>query len=198
MPHRLAPRVSCPVALPGCLLLALCVAALSACDRNVGPYVPGEEPQQPDLSQIFPEGAERAARNAGPTGIPDAPDPQGGRGLDASAQAPPIRGVVEVSTELAGRVPSGGVLFLIARSGGGGPPLAVVRVAEPSFPLSFEIGPENRMIPTIPFAGELQLSARLDQDGDAASRAPGDLQGVAEGAHAPGATGVTITLSEVL
>ena len=236
MPHRLAPRVSCPVALPG-LLLALCVGALSACDRNVGPYVPGEEPKEPDLSQIFPEGAERAARNAGPPGIPDAltahrnpdgvevggnsvdedcdgfydsppgpiwqsmldaPDPQGGRGLDASAQAPPIRGVVEVSPELSGRVPSGGVLFLIARSGGGGPPLAVVRVPEPSFPLSFEIGPENRMIPTIPFAGELKLSARLDQDGDAASRAPGDLQGVAEGAHAPGTTGVTITLSEVL
>ena len=197
MPHRLAPRVSCPVALPG-LLLALCVGALSACDRNVGPYVPGEEPKEPDLSQIFPEGAERAARNAGPPGIPDAPDPQGGRGLDASAEAPPIRGVVEVSPELSGRVPSGGVLFLIARSGGGGPPLAVVRVPEPSFPLSFEIGPENRMIPTIPFAGELKLSARLDQDGDAASRAPGDLQGVAEGAHAPGTTGVTITLSEVL
>ena len=169
-----------------------------ACDRNVGPYVPGEEPREPDLSRIFPEGAERAARNAGPPGIPDAPSPQGGRGMDASADAPPIRGVVEVSPELTDRVPGGGVLFLIARSGGGGPPLAVVRVADPRFPLSFEIGPENRMIQSIPFAGELRLSARLDQDGDAASRTPGDLQGSAEGAHAPGATGVTVTLSEVL
>jgi len=185
MPQRLA-------------LFVLCAFALAGCDRNVEPFVPGEQPREPDLSQIFPEGADRAARNAGPPGIPDAPDPQGGRGMAASAEAPPIRGVVEVAPELAGRVPGGGVLFLIARSGGGGPPLAVVRVADPSFPLTFEIGPGNRMIPSIPFAGELTLTARLDQDGDAASRAPGDLQGSALGAHAPGATGVTITLSEVL
>jgi cytochrome c-type biogenesis protein CcmH len=181
-------------------LLVLCVVVLAACDRNVEPFVPGEEPRQPDLSKIFPAGAERAARNAGPPGIPDAapPSPQGGRGMDATADAPPIRGLIEVAPELAGQVPSGGVLFLIARSGPGGPPLAVVRVAEPSFPLSFEIGPANRMIRTIPFVGELRLTARLDQDGDAASRTPGDLHGAAEGAHRPGATGVTITLSEVL
>lgn len=181
-------------------LFVLCALALGACDRNVDPYVPGEEPQQPDLSKIFPAGAERAARNAGPPGMPAAPAAQGGRaaGMDPSAAAPPIRGVVEVAPELAQRVPSGGVLFLIARSGPGGPPLAVVRVAEPSFPLAFEVGPDNRMIPSIPFAGELRLTARLDQDGDAASRTPGDLQGSAEGAHAPGATGVIVTLSEVL
>jgi len=180
------------------LLLVLFVATLTGCDRNVEPYVPGEEPRQPDLSKIFPAGAEQAARNAGPPGIPDAPAPQGGRGMDASADAPPIRGVIEVAPELSGRVPGGSVLFLIARGGGGGPPLAVVRVADPSFPLDFEIGPENRMIRTLPFAGELRLTARLDQDGDAASRTPGDLQGAADGAHPPGATGVTITLSEAL
>ena len=181
-------------------LLCACVIALAGCDRNVEPFVPGEEPRQPDLSKIFPEGAERAARNAGPPGIPDAapPSPQGGRGMDATADAPPIRGVIELAPELAGQLPSGGVLFLIARAGPGGPPLAVVRVAEPSFPLPFEIGPDNRMIRSMPFAGELRLTARLDQDGDAASRAPGDLQGSAEGAHLPGATGVTVTLSEVL
>ena len=179
-------------------LLALFVAALIGCDRNVGPYVPGEEPREPDLSKIFPAGAEQAARNAGPPGSPDAPTPQGGRGLDASADAPPIRGVVDVAPELAGRVPGGAVLFLIARGGQGGPPLAVVRVADPSCPLDFEIGPENRMIRTLPFAGELTLTARLDQDGDAATRAPGDLQGAADGAHVPGATGVRISLSEAL
>jgi hypothetical protein len=185
MPHRFAP-------------LVLCAFALAGCDRNVEPFVPGEEPREPDLSRIFPEGAERAAQKAGPPGIPEAPTPEGGRGMDASADAPPIRGIVEVTPELAGRVPPGAVLFLIARRGGGGPPLAVVRVAEPRFPLEFVIGPEHRMIPSIPFAGELQLTARLDQDGDAASRTPGDLQGGAVGAHAPGASGVTVTLSEQL
>ena len=61
---------------------------------------------------------------------PDAPSAEGGRGMDPTADAPPIRGVVEVAPELAGSVPEGGVLFLIARAGQGGPPLAVVRVAE--------------------------------------------------------------------
>jgi hypothetical protein len=180
------------------VLLLLALAALTGCDRNVEPYVPGEEPKAPDLSKIFPAGAEQAQRNAGPPSIPDAPAPEGGRGMDPTADAPPIRGVVQVAPELSGRVPEGGVLFLIARAGQGGPPLAVVRVAEPSFPLEFEIGPENRMIRTLPFAGELRITARLDQDGDAASRTPGDLQGAAEGAHPPGTTNVTVTLSEAL
>ena len=47
---------------------------------------------------------------------------------------------------LAARVPSGAVLFLIARTGGGGPPTAVRRIADPSFPLEFSIGPEDRML----------------------------------------------------
>jgi hypothetical protein len=53
------------------------------------------------------------------------------------------------------------------------------------------------MLKPRPFAGELRLSARLDGDGDAASRQPGDLQGEAPGTFAPGASGVTIVLEEV-
>jgi len=49
-----------PVQIVVCMLVA--VAALG-CDRAVEPYVPGEKPEQPDLSRIFPEGAERAAEN---------------------------------------------------------------------------------------------------------------------------------------
>lgn len=174
------------------LVLAVC----AGCDRNVEPYVPGEEPSRPDLSKIFPAGAEQVER--GPLEIPAAPTPQGGRGADAFADAEPIQGVVTVAPEMAGRVSPGGVLFVIARAGAAGPPLAVQRVPSPSFPLRFSIGPENRMIRTMPFAGELRLTARLDADGDATSRGPGDLQGEAAGTHAPGASGVEIVLDEVL
>ena len=175
-----------------------CLISLVGCDRNTEPFDPTEAPREPDLSKIFPAGAERAAAKAAPPGIPDAPSQQGGRGMDPSADAPPIRGVVQLAPRLAGQLPSGAVLFLIARAGGAGPPLAVVRVADPSFPLDFEIGPRDRMIPSIPFAGELQITARLDQDGDAASRTSGDLHGGAKGAHAPGATGVSVVLDEAL
>ena len=71
------------------------------------------------------------------------------------------------------------MLFLIARTAAAGPPLAVKRIEAPSFPLDFEIGPDDRMIQAMPFAGSVQLTARLDSDGNATSRTPGDLQGVA-------------------
>ena len=179
------------------ITILLAAIALSACDRNLEPFVEGEEPRQPDLSKIFPEGAERAAAPREDIALPAAPQ-RGGRGADPSAEAPPIRGTIRVGAGLEGRVLANGVLFLIARAGGAGPPLAVLRVASPRFPLPFALGPENRMIQTLPFAGEMRLTARLDSDGDAGSRTPGDLQGAAAGAFAPGATGVEIVLDEVL
>jgi hypothetical protein len=101
-----------------------------------------------------------------------------------------------VSPELASRLPASGSLFVIARQRGSvaGPPLAVLRVARPRFPVAFEIGPENVMIPSMRFEGEIQISARFDSDGDAMTQLPGDLSGSASSAHAPGASGVDILL----
>ncbi len=80
----------------------------------------------------------------------------------------------------------------------GGPPLAVVRVPNPSFPLRFSIGPDDRMIQTMPFAGDIQISARVDADGNAMTRSPGDLQGASGIPNAPGDRGVTLLIDEVL
>jgi hypothetical protein len=177
------------------LLAVVCLAALLGCDRNMEPYVPGEEPRQPDLSKIFPAGADQVARMDGNVELPPAPGaPGAGRqGPDPTANAEPISGVVRLSPELEGRVAAGGVLFLIARRGPG-PPVAVQRVGEPRFPLRFSIGPSDRMIQGIPFAGPLELEARLDSDGEATSRSPDDLEGQARGGFQPGATGVDIVL----
>jgi hypothetical protein len=107
-----------------------------------------------------------------------------------------IRGSVAVSPELVSRLPASGSLFVIARPHGSavGPPLAVLRIARPRFPVSFEIGPENVMIPSMRFEGEIQISARFDSDGDAMTQLPGDLSGSAGSAYAPGASGVDILL----
>jgi hypothetical protein len=37
-------------------------AFLSGCDRNMEPFVEGEQPRDPDLSKIFPAGADQVAR----------------------------------------------------------------------------------------------------------------------------------------
>ncbi len=169
---------------------------LSACDRAIEPYVPGEEAEAPDLTRIFPEGAERSSASevaAAPAGggAPPAGPPSAGDGAA-------LRGTITLAPGLGTRVPAGAILFLIARRADGGPPLAVRRVVEPRFPLEFSIGPEDRMIDQIPFAGPLLLSARIDADGNAMTRQPGDLQGAAPGSYAPGARDVAIVVDEVL
>jgi len=180
-------------------LVLLAWVAASGCDRNLEPFDPTEQPQAPDLAKIFPEGADRTAPLGTEVELPLPPGGErGGRGADPTAEAEPIRGVIRVDASVADRVPQGAVLFLIARAGPVGPPLAVRRFSAPSFPLEFDLGPEHRMIKTLPFAGELRVTARLDADGDAASRTPGDLQGGADGRFSPGATGVEVVLDEVL
>ncbi len=169
---------------------------LAACDRAVEPFDPSEEPEEPDLSAIFPAGSEPAAPVAE---MPPAPSLQGGRGAaPVVSSSAPLEGIVRLAPELADRVPPDAVLFLVARRGDGGPPLAVVRVPRPSFPLEFSIGPEDRMIEAMPFAGPLTLSARVDQDGNATTRSPGDLNGVAPGSFDPGDRGITLVIDQAL
>jgi hypothetical protein len=179
------------------LALLLWVAG-SGCDRNLEPYDPHEQPAQPDLSRIFPAGAERAARIE-----PSLPTPPGGRGapsLAAEAAADggaALEGTVRLAEGVA--APPGSVLFIVARAGGGGgPPTAVERVAQPRFPLAFRIGPEDRMIQTLPFTGPFRLSARLDSDGDAATRTAGDLQGAIAAPVPAGSVGIELVLDEQL
>ena len=179
-----------------CLVVCL---GLAGCDRNIEPYEPGEQPSPPDLGRIFP----------GPPGGVGGPEaPNEGQGQTARAALPPtrteagappstgvdgapIQGRIEIAPELAGAQPDGGVLFVIARprGRGGGPPLAVLRIPAPSFPLDFSIGPANVMIPSMRFAGAISLSARLDADGNAMTpRTEGG-----RGAPRPGAADVSFS-----
>ena len=179
-----------------CVLLAMLLALgiATACDRNIGPVVPGEQPREPDLGRIFPANAGEPA--APPMGAqpPAAATPAGAAG------GATISGTISVAPELAGSVPAGAILFLVARPAGsrGGPPLAVQRMNATGFPLAFEIGPKDVMIPSMQFTGEIGLSARIDSDGNAMSREPGDLQGSSDGTRSPGDTGVAIVIDERL
>ena len=175
------------------------------CDRGVEPFDPNEKVASPDLSKIFPPGAERApqdgpmgqaARGMPPPGAPGAAAAAGAAGSDAGGQ--PIRGRVVVAAELAGRVPPGAVLFLVARSAETGPPVAVKRVVDPQFPFAFEIGPGDRMMEGVPFTGPFTLTARIDADQNAATRNPGDLQGQSRGKVAPGTSDVELVIDQVL
>ena len=54
------------------------------------------------------------------------------------------------------------------------------------------------MIQSMPFEGPLRLSARLDADGNAMSRDPGDLLGEASAPVQTGARGVEIVIDRSL
>ena len=186
-------------------LVIVCVAAaaLLGCDRNIDPYT--DDPvEQPDLSRIFPEGAQGGER---PPIMPLVGGADAWTGAAARGSAPPqarsgsaqaVRGKLVLAPGLEDSIPSGAILFVIARVGSAGPPTAVLRIPNPEFPLEFAIGPEHRMIQQMPFVGPFTLTARVDADGNAMTRNPGDLQGAAEAAHGPGATGIEIVIDEVL
>lgn len=172
-------------------VLVLIVAL--ACDRNLEPFDPEETSRAPDMAHIFPEGAEQgpglrgpppaASPPAAPRGNVPAPRPQA-----EAAGGPNIRGRVSLGPAVAGELPGDGVLFIIGRRAGtaGGPPLAVLRIPGPAFPVEFEIGQANVMIPGLRFEGPVTLTARLDADGNPMTRAPGDVQGAAPGPVEPG------------
>lgn len=114
--------------------------------------------------------------------LPPPPPPQApGQQADATEiAATRITGTVEVAPELAAAVPANATLYLIVRVAGRdtGAPLAVQQVAAPSFPYRFEITERDSMIEGTPLIGEMSITARLDQDGDAFSTSAGDLSGM--------------------
>ncbi len=90
-----------------------------------------------------------------------------------------IQGVISIDPKLRSQFQGQGVLFIIARlaASQGGPPLAVKKIDRPAFPLSYYLGQDNTMIPGTPFSGRLIITARLDMDGNAVTREPGNLTG---------------------
>jgi hypothetical protein len=83
------------------LLIAAAVWAVG-CNRNIEPFDPDEEPREPDLSKIFPAGAQPPPNQAG---LP--PSPGGDRVAPpvAPATGGTISGVVFISSELSEQVP---------------------------------------------------------------------------------------------
>ncbi len=206
------------------LLVPVGLALLAGCDRNTEDFVEGEKPRSPDLARIFPEQDPSASRPGAAPQMPaapsrgappvrtQAPSPPSAASASASASASAasassasasgetISGTISVAPELAGSLPAQGMLFVIARAGRRErrAALAVLRIPSPHFPLAFEIGPANVMIPSMRFQGDIQITARLDGDGNAMTRAPGDVSGATREPHRPGAKAVSIVLDEKL
>lgn len=85
-----------------------------------------------------------------------------------------------------------GVVYIIARAEGqaGGPPVAVKRINVTSFPITVDLSSADSMMGQ-PLPAAVHVEARLDTDGDAATRGPNDPHAVVDKATA----GATIALT---
>jgi tetratricopeptide (TPR) repeat protein len=103
----------------------------------------------------------------------------GGAATAPMAAAPPspaaggersIRVTLELDPAARGKQ---GVLYVMARNPQGGPPVAVKRMMVTQFPVTFDFGSADSMMGQ-PLPDKFRLEARLDSDGDAATKPPTD------------------------
>ncbi|MGZ8519863.1 MAG: cytochrome c-type biogenesis protein CcmH [Candidatus Binatia bacterium] len=97
----------------------------------------------------------------------------------AASPGQTISGTIAIDAKLTSNLDPNAALFIIARPAGnpGGPPLAVKKIDKPKFPLQYSLSQENVMMQATPFSGKINLTVRLDKDGNPTSRGAGDLTG---------------------
>jgi cytochrome c-type biogenesis protein CcmH len=148
-----------------------------------------------DLARVFEQikaPADGAAAGSG--GPPTGPAvPSAGGATSAPAVAGP--GItVRLELEPGVTAPPNAVVFVIVREAGveSGPPMAVKRITASAFPMTFTITDADSMAgESLP--GLARVEARIDLDGDAASRGPDDPR-AAEDPVRPGGAPVVLVL----
>src|SRR2546430_15958539 len=76
-----------------------------------------------------------------------------------------VSGIVTLDKGLDKKMTPGGTLYIFAKAAGtaagnGAPPVAVLRIPGPKFPVKFTLTTQNTMIPGGPFEGPFSVYAR--------------------------------------
>jgi cytochrome c-type biogenesis protein CcmH/NrfG len=128
----------------------------------------GEQQLPPGHPAI--DGAGAAAGGVAPTPSP-------------AATGPSVRVTIDLDPSAKGK---SGILFVYARNPAGGPPAAVKRLSDVTFPVTIDLSSADSMLGQ-PLPASFRLEARLDSDGNAMTRTPGDPSAAQENV-APGTT----------
>ncbi|HEV8724819.1 MAG TPA: cytochrome c-type biogenesis protein CcmH [Candidatus Binatia bacterium] len=142
--------------------------AREALEKLLNLVPPGEERNEiGKLLAEIPAGGDQRSQPA--SSAPAAP----------SSLSPQITGKITVDPKLKASLDPNAALFIIARPAGGaaGPPLAVKKIDRPTFPLDYTLGQENVMMQGTPFTGKINITVRLDKDGNPTTRGAGDMTG---------------------
>ena len=166
--------------------IATVVLLCGGCSRNVVEIPPDSAPPPPSSA---------AAPAVPATGVePDLASAHYGAAPTMGGSGD-VAGQIVVKPELASKIGAGDVLYIVARSKAGGPPVALKRIQPVALPASFTLSStDNPMGSTGPLQGRLVIKAKVDKDGDAMTTTTGDLQGVIE--VDAGSGDVTLTIDE--
>jgi hypothetical protein len=151
-------------------------------DQQGAPTLPSSHPdmggQLPAGHPQLPAGHPSVAGGSG-----SAPD-DGTENFDPRAQAidptKVLSGKIELSPKVRANVKPGDVIYLSVRQSQDGMPgqiLAVDRFEAKDLPISFLVDGHKAMVPGTDFKGKVIISARVDKDGDAMTKNPGDVEG---------------------
>jgi cytochrome c-type biogenesis protein CcmH len=168
-------------------------AQASAYLKRMHGLLPPESPYAQDILAAQQE-AERLAQS----GVPglSAPPPAAADRTAPVAPGAAIRGSVDIAPALKSGLADTDVLFLFARSGPGGPPVAAIRASAGQLPLEFVLDDSTAMNPgnTLSQHKQVMLVARLSKSGNPMAQ-PGDLEGAVANVKV-GATGVKIMIDQ--
>jgi cytochrome c-type biogenesis protein CcmH len=111
-----------------------------------------------------------------------------------------VQGEVVLADTLAGKVPAGLTLFILAKSvQSPGPPVAILKLTTGTWPVHFRLDDSQSMIPgrNLSSAGPVTIEARTSRTGQAAPQ-PGDFQGVVGPLTPAGAKPLRLVIGKVV
>jgi len=167
-------------------------AQASAYLKRMHGLLPPESPYAQDILAAQQE-AERLAQS----GVPGlAPPPAADSKTAAVAEGVAIKGRIDIAPALKSRLADTDVLFLFARPGQSGPPVAAIRASAGQLPLEFVLDDSMAMNPgnTLSRHKQVMLVARVSKSGNPTAQ-PGDLEGAVANVKV-GATGVKIMIDQ--
>lgn len=166
-PHAPLPRAEHPLAEQPA------VDPVAAEHAGVDPHA-GSEPHG-QMAGPNPHGALPAGAPGEPRGEPMTP------GNIAFDKGTVIAGQLKLDGKTKDKVKAGDTIFIVVRgaatAGAPGPVLAVRRLEAATFPMPFQIDSRDAMIAGTAVHAPVTLTVRVDKDGDAMSKNPGDVVG---------------------
>lgn len=144
-----------------------------------------EEASAPKPAPLPPAPATSAEKPAPPPPPEPAPEPAAEAVPEPPKTEETVAGNIVLPKARKKDVKKGDTMFLIVRRAGGAPGpgsmLAVQKLTVDEFPMPFVVSERDAMIPGSKFSGEVNLSVRVDKDGDPMTRRKGDVFGEIQG-----------------